>query len=96
MKTTMLFSKNKQQVIRKSNDLIEARYSLNLGEQRLILLLAGEISPDDEDFKSYQIRVADFAKMFGLEASNSLYEKVQNAADSLVGKTLQLSTDAKV
>ena len=92
----MPFSKNKQQVIRKSNDLIEARYSLNLGEQRLILLLAGEISPDDEDFKSYQIRVADFAKMFGLEASNSLYEKVQNAADSLVGKTLQLSTDAKV
>lgn len=93
----MPFSDNdKQKIICKSNELIEARYSLTLGEQRLILLLASEISPKDDDFKSYEIRVSDFAKMFGLEASNSLYEKVQNAADSLVGKTLQLSSDVKI
>jgi len=86
----------KNLVIRKSNELIEARYKLSIAEQRVIVLLASEISPNDEDFKSYEIRVSDFAKMFGLEASNSLYEKVQNATDSLVGKTLQLSTDSAI
>jgi hypothetical protein len=84
---------NKQLIIRKSNELIEARYKLTLAEQRLVLLVASEISPDDMDFKQYKISVADFAKMFELESCNSLYEKVQNAANSLVGKTLQLSTD---
>lgn len=59
-------SDNKQLVIRKSNELISARYKLRLSEQRLICLLASEISPDDKDFKQYQITVADFAKMFGL------------------------------
>jgi len=87
---------NKQLVIRKSNALIEARYKLSLAEQRLICLVASEISPDDRDFKEYQITVADFAKMFNLESSNSLYEKVQNAANALVGKTVQLSTDETI
>ena len=83
----------KSLVIRKSNELIEARYKLSVAEQRVIVLLASEISPNDEDFKDYEIRVSDFAKMFGLETSNSLYEKVQNASDSLVSRTLQLSID---
>jgi plasmid replication initiation protein len=89
----MPFSENKNQVIRKSNELIEARYKLSLAEQRVVLLLASEISPNDEDFKDYEIRVADFAEMFGLQTDKSLYEKVQNASDSLLGRTLQLSTD---
>jgi hypothetical protein len=43
----MPFSENKNQVIRKSNELIEARYKLSLAEQRVVLLLASEISPND-------------------------------------------------
>lgn len=66
---------NKPQVIRKSNELIEARYKLSIAEQRLVLLLASEISPDDENFKSYQIRVTDFAKMFGLENCKAMYKE---------------------
>ncbi len=88
-------SSNKPLVIRKSNSLIEARYSLSLGEQRLILLLASTISPDDKDFKSYQIKVADFAKMFGLENCKSIHKEVQKAAKELVGKRLDLSKDGE-
>lgn len=84
------------QVVRKSNELIESRYRLNIWEQRLILLLLVNISPKDEDFKRYSIRVADFAEMWHLEADNSLYEKVQNVADSLVGRTLQISKDSNI
>jgi plasmid replication initiation protein len=85
----------KTQIIRKSNELIEARYKLSIAEQRLVMLLASEISPDDEDFKSYEIRVSDFAKMFGLEKCNSMYSEVQKAAKELVGKRLDLSKNGK-
>jgi plasmid replication initiation protein len=86
---------NKPQVIRKSNELIEARYKLSIAEQRLVLLLASEISPDDENFKSYQIRVTDFAKMFGLENCKAMYKEVQKAAKELVGKRIGLSKNGK-
>jgi plasmid replication initiation protein len=86
---------NKSATIRKSNELIEARYKLSLAEQRLILLLASEISPDDKDFKKYQITVADFVRMFGLESSNAMYKEVQKAAKELVGKRLDLSKNGE-
>lgn len=84
------------QVIRKSNELIEARYRLSIWEQRLILLLLINLSPKDEDFKRYSVRVTDFAKMWHLDTDNSLYQKVQEAADSLVGRTLQISDDPTI
>ena len=83
-------------VIRKSNKLIEARYRLSVWEQRLILTLLINISKQDEDFKRYRIRVADFASQWQLESDNSLYEKVHEAADSLVGRTLQISDDPTI
>jgi plasmid replication initiation protein len=83
-------------VIRKSNKLIEARYRLSVWEQRLILTLLINISKQDEDFKRYRIRVADFASQWQLEFDNSLYEKVHEAADSLVGRTLQISDDPTI
>lgn len=82
----------KSKIICKSNELIEARYSLSLGEQRLVLLLASEISPNDEDFKDYEIRVMDFAKMFGLESDKSLYEKIESSANTLLGKIIALKS----
>ena len=83
-------------VIRKSNELIEARYRLSNWEQRLVFTLLTDVYRQDQEFKRYRIRVADFAEMWGLESDNSLYEKVQEAADSLLGKTVQLSDDPKV
>ena len=84
-----------QIVIKKSNDLIEARYKLTLGEQRLILLLASQIRIDDKDFNSYEIKVSDFAEMFDLKTDKSLYEKVEKIADDLLGKKLYLKNDSK-
>ena len=89
-------SDDKQLVVKKSNDLIEARYKLTLGEQRLILLLASQIRKDDEDFKDYEVRVEDFAQWFNLGASSSVYEKVEQIADNLVGKVVTLKNDNEV
>lgn len=82
-------------VIKKSNDLIEARYRLTLGEQRLVLLLASQIGKDDKDFSFYEIKISSFAEMFDLKTDKSLYEKVEKIADDLLGKKLYLKNDSK-
>lgn len=86
----MSTSDHNPKIIRKSNELIKARYKLSVGEQRLVLHLASEISLNDEDFKDYEIRVSELAKMFGLENDKSLYEKVEQAAESLIGQKIRL------
>jgi plasmid replication initiation protein len=84
---------NNLPVIRKSNELIEARYKLSIAEQRLIILLLSEISPNDEDFKDYELQVSDFACMFGLENCNAMYKEVKDAARELSTRGLNLSTE---
>lgn len=82
-------------VIRKSNELIEARYRLTLEEQRLVFLLSSVIRTDDEDFKDYEIRVSDFVQMFGLEKRKAIYKAVEEAARELSGKKIDLSRDGR-
>jgi plasmid replication initiation protein len=70
-------------VVRKHNDLIEARYQLpNLQEQRVIFMLLAQIKPDDEDFKGYRIAVADFAKVMGITNKN-VYADMEGVTRSL-------------
>jgi plasmid replication initiation protein len=83
-------SDNQQLIIRKSNELIESRYKLNLYEHRLILFLACNISPNDKDFKNYEIRISDFIKLFELETDKSAYEKVEHAATNLLSQIVRL------
>lgn len=84
---------NKTPIIRKSNELINARYKLSIAEQRLVLLLASSISPNDEDFKDYEIRVSDFIKMFGLESDKSIYQKLEQAAEGLLNQKIILQNN---
>ena len=91
-------------IIQKSNCLIEARYKLNIAEQRLILFIIANLSTVKEtvdgvtydDFLThYTINVSDVAKMFELELNSNLYEQVQDAAKGLVGKRLDLSKNGR-
>lgn len=91
----MTLKPDQELLIKKSNELVQARYKLSLEEQRFILNLASYIHKDDEDFKSYEIRVADFVKMFGLEKRKAIYKAVEEAAKELVGKRIELSRDGK-
>lgn len=77
-------------IIVKSNELIEARYKLSLNQQRLVLLLISIIKPEDEDFQDYELKVLDFARMFGIESDKDIYTKVEQSAEELVGKILKL------
>ena len=77
-------------VVRKHNELIEAKYKLSLNEQRLILNLITILSPDDDDFMDYTIQASDIALMFGIEEQN-FYIKIQDAVKSLMTRTIDIS-----
>ncbi len=48
------------------NAIVEARYKLTLEEQRVLKTLISQIQPNDEDFKGYEIRVLDLARLIGI------------------------------
>ena len=80
----------KSLIVRQANQLIEASYKIpSVGEGRLIRMLIAQISPSDEDFKTYRIAVADFAKFFGL-TGGSAYDLIKKAADELTSRKIRL------
>ena len=77
----------KTMIIRKANDLIEARYKLTLAQQRIILFLTAQIRRGDKDFQEYAITVSDFCKYLELNPKN-IYEDFIQISNSLIAKTL--------
>ena len=59
-------TKIKDYQVVKSNKLIEARYSLSLQEQRVILLFMSLTKSDDPTFKEYFLDIIDFCDMAGV------------------------------
>ena len=62
---------HKQPIVVQSNRLVEARYSLTVGEQRLILAMVSMIHPDDADFFDYEISVKEFALLMNVDITNA-------------------------
>jgi len=78
---------NIHMIVSQSNQLVEARYSLSLYEQRLILMMISMVEPNDEDFKDYSIKINDFKKMIGLK-TNNLYPKIKMLLRGLRNKDI--------
>ena len=75
---------NKNHLITKGNELIEARYKLTINQQRVLLSLSTQVRHDDADFKDYIVRVDELAKMWGIETSQNLYQRIEEAIDDLM------------
>lgn len=84
-----IVEKRKNHLISHSNKLTEARYFLTVGEQKIILLLISMITPNDVDFKDYEIKVSDFAKVMGL-SGNSVYERMNETLDRLLSRVIHI------
>ena len=77
-------------VIKKSNQLIEARYKFDVWETRIFLSVLSNIKRDDEDFKVYRIWYREVIKSFGLKSGQS-YAFLRDAARSLIRKVFNIS-----
>lgn len=76
----------------KSNQLINARYSLTVAEIRLFLMMVAQVEKDDYDFKPYRIRIQDYAKAVGT-SSKSHYKEIKEAAQNLISRIADLPKD---
>lgn len=78
-------------LVRKSNNLIEAKYNFDIWEMRLFLILISQIRRDDQDFSTYRIYYRDVANTFGLNLKRG-YAEIREAAKSLLDKKFYVDT----
>jgi hypothetical protein len=76
-------------IVTQSNKLVESRYNLPLGEQRLILTMISRIQPDDEDFKTHRIRVHEFAEFMGID-KNHVYVECKKTTEKLLTRVISI------
>ena len=86
---------DKNYLVAKHNELVEAHYRLSLQEQRLIAFMCSAIHPDDDDFKSHKFKIRDFADLIGLTGEN-YYSKIKAITRKLLSKVLQIETSESV
>lgn len=75
----------------KDNALVQrSRFSLSLHEQKVILYLLSQISPEDTEFHEYTITIKDYCKLCGIQG-NSAYQEVKDSIYSLSQKAIWLT-----
>ena len=82
-------------LVTKSNLLIEANYKLGVVEQKIILCLASNISPADSDFKTYTLPIKEFTSLLGLKGTPK-YTELRQITKELMQKVFEVRIDKKV
>lgn len=82
----------KDLIVTHSNSLTEARYSLSVNEQRIVLFMIAQIQPQDDEFKDYVINVTDFTKLLGIRNKN-IYADTKKLLHGLLSKVLYVPND---
>ncbi len=79
----------KHPIVVQSNKLVEARYSLTVGEQRLIFAMASMIHPDDVDFFVYEMQVKELAELLNFDLKYAYFE-IDKITDRLMERVLRI------
>lgn len=75
----------------KSNALIESKGKMTALEQKLILSVISEITPDDQVFGVYEVSLSEFQRHLGT-ATKHFYDEVQKAATSLLRRVINVES----
>lgn len=86
-KNLVAISMTDKSLVVQHNKIVEAKYKLSVGEQRLIKLLVSMIEPEDRDFKVYRINVKDLIRLLGI-SDKDFYGKVKVWSRKLIGNVL--------
>lgn len=76
--------------VRKSNDLVEAKYKFDIWETRVFTKMLMLIRPDDEDFKDYRIYLHEVIGDFDLKKNKEAYEWLKRGARKLMTKIIKV------
>ncbi len=89
MKQNDPFSGNGEvRLIRKANELVEARYRYDIWETRIFAHVVSLVRNDDADFHEYKIFVRDIIRAFGIDEGGKAYRALIEGAKGLVNKKL--------
>ncbi len=82
----------KKAIVKKSNQLVNARFDFSVSEIRLFTLMVSQISNDDEDFQKYKIPVQEFIKTFNIKNKN-IYKELEDITDGLIKKIIKIPVE---
>ena len=74
------------------NKLIEARYSLTVGEQRLILAMISKIKQSDDDFSEYTITLNELASLLDVPLSY-IYNEINQITERLMSRIIHIKLE---
>ncbi len=77
-------------IIKKANDLIEARYKFDIWETRFFLSVLSQIRREDNEFQTYRVWYRDVVRTFGLKNHNA-YDLLRQASLSLMQKSFTVN-----
>lgn len=63
-------------IVKKSNTLIEAHYTLGINEQKIIYKLLSLIKVSDEDFKTYEVKISDLISFLNVK-NDRIYQDIR-------------------
>lgn len=87
--------KQQSQLVVKHNDLIQkSKYNLTATQQKLIAYVISLIKPTDVDFQRYEISVADFCTLCGID-KNHFYLDFKETIDDIDNKAVWIETEEK-
>lgn len=83
-------------VVTKSNYFImNCNYDLSLEEQKIILTLASMVQPDDEEFKTYKFKIAEFMSLLGV-STKTKYTEIPKITKELMKKVFEIKEENKI
>lgn len=80
----------------KANELIQkSRFSLSLQQQKIVLYLISQITPQDEDFKLYSFSITDFCKDCNIDYDNGKnYVNLKAAIKEIADRSVWIKLDS--
>lgn len=77
-------------IIRKANELVEARYRFDLWEMRVFAKMLMSIRHDDKDLQRYNIHINEIIRDFNLHDKGDNYAAIKEAANKLLSKVIEI------
>jgi plasmid replication initiation protein len=76
-------------LIRKANELVEAKYRFDIWETRIFLKMLTMIKSTDTGFKEYMIYLNEFINDFQLTTNKNVYAIIKDSAEKMMKKVIK-------
>ena len=80
----------RNKMVVKANDLIQkSRFDMSLQQQKIVLFLISQITPNDKEFKEYEFSVQEFCRVCGISGvSGKNYQDLRRCIKELADKSV--------